>query len=163
MLCVEQLPDDPATLKRMLVEQDAQLELIHARHEAEKEAAIRASRRGRDSSRRGRGGSSGRRQGHQGDDGLVLAALLRPAERTLRSAATLVVRPEDRRDAAGRGEHRRGIARRTCHSPRGEAAQARPPPAAGPSAADRHRARSRRCRRSRARPAANCASGSARR
>ena len=28
------------------------------------------------------------------------------------------------------------------HSPRGEAAQARPPPAAGPSAANRHRARS---------------------
>ena len=36
MLCVEQLPDDPALLKRTLVEQ-------HARHEAEKAAAIRAA------------------------------------------------------------------------------------------------------------------------
>ena len=36
MICVEQLPDDPALLKCMLVEQ-------HACHEAEKEAAIRAA------------------------------------------------------------------------------------------------------------------------
>jgi transposase len=43
MLCVEQLPDDPATLKRMLVERDSQLEVIHARHATEKEAAIRAA------------------------------------------------------------------------------------------------------------------------
>ena len=40
MLCVEQLPDDPATLKRMLVERDSQLEVIHARHAAEIQAAV---------------------------------------------------------------------------------------------------------------------------
>ena len=40
MLCVEQLPDDPATLKRMLVERDAQLEVIRARHAAEIQAAV---------------------------------------------------------------------------------------------------------------------------
>ena len=40
MLCVEQLPDDPATLKRMLIEQDSQLEIIHSRREAEIQAAV---------------------------------------------------------------------------------------------------------------------------
>ena len=42
MLCVERLPDDPAILKRMLVEQDAQSK-SSTRHAAEKEAAIRAA------------------------------------------------------------------------------------------------------------------------
>jgi transposase len=40
MLCVEQLPDDPATLKRMLVERDSQLEVIHARHATEIQVAV---------------------------------------------------------------------------------------------------------------------------
>ena len=40
MLCVEQLPDDPVTLKRLLVEQDARIEVIHARHAAEIQAAV---------------------------------------------------------------------------------------------------------------------------
>jgi transposase len=44
MLCVEQLPDDPALLKRTLVAQqdqyDAQVELIRLRHAAEIQAAV---------------------------------------------------------------------------------------------------------------------------
>jgi len=43
MICVEQLPDDPAILKRVIVEQHSQLEVIRSQHETEKEAAIRAA------------------------------------------------------------------------------------------------------------------------
>ena len=94
----------PGHLERMLVEQDSQLKPSHARHAAEIQAAVDEAVQ------------AAVAKAIKETTALFLAALLRSAKRTLRSAATLALRPEDRRDAAGRGEHRRGIAGRTDDS-----------------------------------------------
>ena len=101
MLSVEQLPDDPALLKDMLVEHHAREAEIQAAVDAKINAAVNEAV------------EEAVAEDDPGSDGLFSAAVLRPAERAVRSAATAAVRPEDRRDAAGRGERRRGIGRRT--------------------------------------------------
>ena len=127
MLNINELPDDPVLLKRLLTERDALL--------AERDELIGQI------SPRGDRADGAARSTAQGGDGCLAAALLWAAMREVRSASVAPVRHDGRGSFARHGEHRGRVGRAARNASRPAPSQARTAAVARGARTDRDRAR----------------------